>query len=90
MGYAIFLDKRVVFVLKKSIHKKAFTSTPPHKMETTVDLQKITGKIIVYQPDNSLQNIEVNIFSDTARFSLKEMVKLFGRDKSVISRHIKI
>ncbi|MDR0649882.1 MAG: hypothetical protein LBG59_00290 [Candidatus Peribacteria bacterium] len=59
-------------------------------METTVDLQKITGKIIVYQPDNSLQNIEVNIFSDTARFSLKEMVKLFGRDKSVISRHIKI
>jgi hypothetical protein len=28
MGYAIFFDKRVVFVLKKSIHKEAFTSTP--------------------------------------------------------------
>jgi hypothetical protein len=58
-------------------------------METIVDLQNSKGEIIVYQPDNSLQRIEVKIFNDTVRLSLKELVELFERDKSVISRHIK-
>jgi hypothetical protein len=58
-------------------------------MDTALDVLHSKGEIIVYQPDNSLQSIEVKILNDTVRLSLKEMVELFERDKSVISRHIK-
>ncbi|MDR0282237.1 MAG: virulence RhuM family protein [Candidatus Peribacteria bacterium] len=58
-------------------------------MRTTANLPDTKGEVIVYQPDNSLHNIEVKILNETVRLSLNEMVELFERDKSVISRHIK-
>ncbi|MDR0650620.1 MAG: virulence RhuM family protein [Candidatus Peribacteria bacterium] len=57
-------------------------------MKTIVDFQDSTGEIIVYQPDNSLQKIEVKMLNDTVRLSQSQMVALFERDQSVISRHI--
>ena len=46
------------------------------------------GEIILYQPDNSIR-LEVRIQEETAWLNLIQMTQLFGRDKSVISRHIR-
>ena len=46
------------------------------------------GEIILYQSDDSTQ-LEVRIENETVWLSLNQMSDLFGRDKSVISRHIK-
>ena len=58
------------------------------KNEITLYQNDNTGEIILYQPDNSLK-IEVRLESETVWLSLNQMTKLFDRDKSVISRHIK-
>ena len=49
---------------------------------------KTEGEIILYQSDDSTQ-LEVRIENETVWLSLNQMSDLFGRDKSVISRHIK-
>ena len=46
------------------------------------------GEIILYQSDDSTQ-LEVRIENETVWLSLNQMSDLFGRDKSVISRHIR-
>lgn len=46
------------------------------------------GEIILYQSDDSIQ-LEVRIENETVWLSLNQMSDLFGRDKSVISRHIR-
>ena len=58
------------------------------KNEITLCQNDTTGEIILYQPDNSL-NLEVHLEKETVWLSLNQMTKLFDRDKSVISRHIK-
>ena len=46
------------------------------------------NEIILYQA-NELTKVEVKIEDDTVWLSLNQMAQLFGRDKSVISRHLK-
>ena len=46
------------------------------------------GEIILYQPDNSIR-LEVRMQEETVWLNLIQMSQLFGRDKSVISRHIR-
>ena len=46
------------------------------------------NEIILYQSDDSTQ-LEVRIENETVWLSLNQMSDLFGRDKSVISRHIR-
>jgi len=46
------------------------------------------NEIILYQA-NELTKVEVKIKDDTVWLSLNQMAQLFGRDKSVISRHLK-
>ena len=48
-----------------------------------------TGDIIIYQTEDGLTKINVNGNGDTVWLSLDLMAKLFQRDKSTISRHIK-
>ena len=47
------------------------------------------GEIIMYQTDDGLTKIEVEMRGDTVWLSLDQMADLFQRDKSTISRHIK-
>lgn len=47
------------------------------------------GEIIIYQTEDGLTKLNVNLQNDTVWLSLKEMAELFQRDKSTISRHIK-
>jgi hypothetical protein len=47
------------------------------------------GEIIIYQTEDGLTKINVNIQDETVWLSLEQMAELFQRDKSTISRHIK-
>ena len=47
-----------------------------------------SGEIILYQPDSSIR-LEVRIQEESVWLNLIQMAQLFGRDKSVISRHIR-
>jgi len=47
------------------------------------------GEIIMYQTDDGISKINVNMYDETVWLSLDQMAELFQRDKSTISRHIK-
>ncbi|MBU0711935.1 virulence RhuM family protein [bacterium] len=47
------------------------------------------GSIIIYQPENNIPALEVRLDEETVWLSLNQISTLFGRDKSVISRHIR-
>lgn len=46
-------------------------------------------ELIIYESKDGNVKLDVNLESETVWLSLEQMTKLFGRDKSVISRHIK-
>ena len=45
------------------------------------------NEIVIYQPDE-IVNLEVRVENESVWLTLNQMAMLFGRDKSVISRHI--
>ncbi len=47
------------------------------------------GEMIIYQTEDGLTKIDVNMQNETVWLSLEQMAELFQRDKSTISRHIK-
>jgi prophage maintenance system killer protein len=47
------------------------------------------GKVIVYKGNNGKVTIDVNLKEETVWLSLNQMTRLFNRDKSVISRHLR-
>lgn len=47
------------------------------------------GELILYQTEDGLTKINVNMRDETVWLSLDQMAELFGRDKSTISRHIR-
>lgn len=47
------------------------------------------GEMLIYQTDDGLTKIDVNMQNETVWLSLDQMADLFQRDKSTISRHIK-
>lgn len=53
------------------------------------ELPNNNGNIIIYQTEDGLTKINVNIQGETVWLSLDLMAELFQRDKSTISRHIK-
>jgi len=51
------------------------------------DQQK--GAILMYQTEDGLTKIEVELRAETVWLSIEQMAELFQRDKSTVSRHIK-
>jgi hypothetical protein len=49
---------------------------------------KEKGEIVFYPLDSAENQIEVRLGNDTVWLSLNQMADLFGRDKSVISKHL--
>ena len=47
------------------------------------------GEILIYQTEDGLTKLDVNMHDETVWLSLDQMSDLFARDKSTISRHIK-
>ncbi len=45
-------------------------------------------KIVIYQSDDGNASLEVRLEQETVWLNLNQITELFGRDKSVISRHI--
>jgi hypothetical protein len=56
-------------------------------MKTTLNLAESEGEIVIYEPNESLK-IPVRVEDETVWLSQAQMVELFQRDQSVISRHI--
>lgn len=54
---------------------------------TLIAMDKKKNEIIIFE--NQSIKLEVNMKDETVWLTLDQMTKLFGRDKSVISRHIK-
>lgn len=48
-----------------------------------------SGDILVYRASDGRAHVEVRVERETVWLSLNQMVELFGRDKSVVSRHLK-
>ena len=51
--------------------------------------EKNKSELVIYEPTDGKIKLDVNLEKETVWLSLKQMSKLFRRDKSVISRHIK-
>jgi len=51
-------------------------------------MQNDKNEIVLYQPENSIQ-LEVRIENETVWLTQTQMSVLFGRDRTVISRHIR-
>jgi len=49
---------------------------------------KEKGNVLFYEVGAGKTEIEVRLESDTVWLSLSQMADLFGRDKSVISKHL--
>ena len=47
------------------------------------------GQITIYQTDDGQVKLEVSLEQETVWLSQAQMVELFGRDQSVVSRHIR-
>lgn len=50
--------------------------------------EEMGGEIVLYQPDDDIR-LEVKLDSDTVWLSIDQMSVLFGRDKSVIGKHVR-
>ena len=48
-----------------------------------------SGRVILYQTEDGSVRVECRFHEDTLWLSLAELSELFGRDKSVISKHLK-
>ncbi len=47
------------------------------------------GQFLLYRSDDGRARVECRFSGDSLRLSLNQMAELFGRDKSVISKHLK-
>lgn len=52
-------------------------------------MEKNNAELVIYESTDGNIKIDVNLKKETVWLSLEQMSKLFGRDKTVISRHIK-
>ncbi len=46
------------------------------------------GEVVIYQTEDGLSKLEVNLQNETVWLTIDQMAELFQRDKSTISRHI--
>ena len=47
------------------------------------------SELLIYESKDGNIKLDVDLENETVWLSLEQMTRLFGRDKSVISRHIK-
>ena len=53
------------------------------------DKENLRGEVLLYRAEDGQPAMEVVLDRETVWLSLNQVAKLFGRDKSVISRHLK-
>jgi hypothetical protein len=52
-------------------------------------VESAMGEILIYQKDDGQSTVEVRLEQDTLWLNLQQIADLFGRDKSVIYRHLR-
>jgi hypothetical protein len=52
-------------------------------------MSKAAQQVVLYRDRDGSISLEVKLEADTVWLSLNQMAELFGRDKSVISRHLR-
>lgn len=52
------------------------------------DISSEKGEIVIYQPDE-ITRLEVRVDEDTVWLTQSQMAELFGRDRSVITKHVR-
>ena len=52
-------------------------------------MEEPRGKIVIYESTEGGAHVEVRLEEETVWLNLNQMTDLFGRDKSVISRHLR-
>ena len=58
------------------------------KRNESLPLKEAANEIVVYQPDETMR-LEVRLDGETVWLNQLQMAELFGRDRSVIARHIR-
>lgn len=53
-----------------------------------ISLMDNKGEVVIYQTEDGLSKLEVNLQNETVWLTIDQMAELFQRDKSTISRHI--
>ena len=53
-----------------------------------MDNSKNRGEIVIYQPDE-ITRLEVRVEGETVWLTQSQMADLFGRDRTVITKHIR-
>ena len=51
-------------------------------------MNETENQIVIYKAPGGSVSLEVKLEGDTVWLNLNQMAELFGRDKSVISRHL--
>ena len=60
----------------------------PNKKENNI-LESSKGQLLVYRDNDGSVKLEVRLQDETIWLTINQMAKLFGVDKSGISRHVK-
>jgi hypothetical protein len=60
-----------------------------HRLAMAQDSITGGGEVVLYEAPNGEVRLDVRLERDTVWLSLDQIAKLFGRDKSVISRHLR-
>lgn len=47
------------------------------------------GEVVIYQTEDGLTKLEVNLQDETVWLSIDQMAELFQRDRSVIGKHVR-
>ena len=47
------------------------------------------GEVVIYQTEDGVTKLEVNLQDETVWLSIDQMAELFQRDRSVIGKHIR-
>jgi len=73
----------------KNKDKQAYWNSGKTRTVSKIDNMndKTTGEIILYQPDDTIR-LEVKIENETVWLTQAQMVELFERDRTVITKHI--
>lgn len=87
-------DNRLIFGdnLLASFVLRSFILAKKRNADTTKNALIVPfgeGEVLLYQTADGLSRIEVHVVNETVWLSLNEIAKLFQRDKSVISRHVR-
>jgi hypothetical protein len=58
-------------------------------MKNKLEQKQTKGEIVIYRPREGRAMFEVRLVDKTIWLNLNQLAELFGRDKSVISRHLR-